>query len=500
MAVSGGVATANADDYPNYNYDVKATASNARVSEVGAHTANVTFDWKIDLPADQIKSVCAVASITRVTDITPIENRYAPYEPELGPLYDNDCTSGTIDTELTPDLYDQILGLHERNLDLPADEDGNEYYTAAKYTAQNFFDYDNHLWDGKSNGGTFSLLLDGLTPDTAYGNTGNTFNDFGTLTPWWWRLDDTFETLWRQGVRTKTPFDLREASIGLHVELKDGSMIPLALAATKIPDFKTTSEPAGTPESALTDATKDKVSVEGGKVEAGKSARVYINSLKDACKGDKSCFWYGYVYSEPTKLTGPDGSPFLTVQKDDAGKYYVDVLVPDGLTGEHRIALTDETGALQGWTTVKAEAPASVAVYRLFNPYMTSGTTHLFTTSKAEYDKLVAAGWQGEDVKFHAAGSAANGAKPVYRLYNRYDGSHHFTVDAAEKDNLVKIGWTLEPTTWWAPADGDAKVYRLYNRWNGEHLFTTDKAESDRLAGLGWTVEESGFSVYTQAK
>ncbi|WP_190973677.1 hypothetical protein, partial [Bifidobacterium vespertilionis] len=496
MAVSGGVATANADDYPNYNYDVKATASNARVSEVGAHTANVTFDWKIDLPADQIKSVCAVEVITRITDITPIENRETAYGG--GGPYDASCT-GTPDTELTPDLYDQFYGVHEQNLDLPADD--SNYYTAATYTMQDVSRYWN-TWDGKSNSGTFFLPLIGLTPNTTYGNTkGNRgdHEDNHPSDPWWWAASK-FEDLWRQGVRTKTPVDMRQAYIGLHVELKDGSMIPFDAAATKIPDFKTTSEPAGTPESALTDATKDKVSVDGGKVEAGKSARVYINRLKDACKGDKSCFWYGYVYSEPAKLTGPDGSPFLTVQKDDAGKYYVDVQVPDGLTGEHRIALTDETGALQGWTTVKAEAPASVAVYRLFNPYMTSGTTHLFTTSKAEYDKLVAAGWQGEDVKFHAAGSAANGAKPVYRLYNRYDGSHHFTVDAAEKDNLVKIGWTLEPTTWWAPADGDAKVYRLYNRWNGEHLFTTDKAESDRLAGLGWTVEESGFSVYSQAK
>ena len=61
----GGVATAN-------------TSSNVRVSDVGAQTANVSFDYKID-PAqvDEIKDVCFSIEVQRITDITPIEKAHS---------------------------------------------------------------------------------------------------------------------------------------------------------------------------------------------------------------------------------------------------------------------------------------------------------------------------------------------------------------------------------------------------------------------------------------
>ena len=42
----GGVATANAADVTNKDNPI--TSSNVRVSDVGAQTANVSFDYKID--------------------------------------------------------------------------------------------------------------------------------------------------------------------------------------------------------------------------------------------------------------------------------------------------------------------------------------------------------------------------------------------------------------------------------------------------------------------
>ncbi|MBT1179622.1 hypothetical protein [Bifidobacterium vespertilionis] len=492
MAVSGGVATANADD-------VQSSVSNVKVSEIGAHTANVTFDWKIDTPADQIKSICAVANIGRITDITPIDNRDNYFGHYVLDVTDYDCTGGTNDSELTSDTYNQIYGSGEHELNLSPEDGASASYTAAKYTGQSFTRYNQKLWDGKSNSGTFSLSLIGLTPNTTYSNN---FDDWRTsFTNPWWSVGYEFQDLWDQGVRTKTPVDIRQATIGLHVELKDGTSIPTGYNVVKIPDFTTTAEPAGTPESALSDATKDKVSVEGGKVEAGKSARVYINSLKDACKGDKSCFWYGYVYSEPAKLTGPDGSPFLTVQEDDAGKYYVDVLVPQDLSGEHRIALTDETGALQGWTTVSVGEAKSIPVYRLYNPGMPQAAQHLYTTSKAEYDRLVANdGWQGEGPVFYTAPGETS--KPVYRLYNKYTSAHFYTTDADEY-NRLKGSWNDEGVAWYVAADADTDVYRLYNHVSGEHLYTTNAAERDSLTAgehPDWEYEKVEYKVYAQAK
>lgn len=72
----GGVATANAADVTNKDNPI--TLSNVRVSDVGAQTANVSFDYKID-PAqvDEIKDVCFSIEVQRITDITPIEKAHS---------------------------------------------------------------------------------------------------------------------------------------------------------------------------------------------------------------------------------------------------------------------------------------------------------------------------------------------------------------------------------------------------------------------------------------
>ena len=76
----GGVATANADYvYDGVTYkDNPITLSNVRVSDVGAQTANVSFDYKIG-PAqvDEIKDVCFSIEVQRITGITPIEKAHS---------------------------------------------------------------------------------------------------------------------------------------------------------------------------------------------------------------------------------------------------------------------------------------------------------------------------------------------------------------------------------------------------------------------------------------
>lgn len=72
----GGVATANAADVTNKDNPI--TSSNVRVSDVGAQTANVSFDYKIDLAqVDEIKDVCFSIEVQRITDITPIEKAHS---------------------------------------------------------------------------------------------------------------------------------------------------------------------------------------------------------------------------------------------------------------------------------------------------------------------------------------------------------------------------------------------------------------------------------------
>ena len=136
-------------------------------------------------------------------------------------------------------------------------------------------------------------------------------------------------------------------------------------------------------------------------------------------------------------------------------------------------------------------------VWRLYNRY---NGDHMWTLDRAEYDRLVKAGWTGEggvwqvpDEK-EALESLHHGF--VYRLYNPWSGEHLFTMDKAEYDRLGKAGWRKEGTAFEsAYAEAGAPVWRLYNKWltAGTHLYTTDKAEYDRLVRLGWVGEGVRF-------
>ncbi|NMM95085.1 alkaline phosphatase [Bifidobacterium oedipodis] len=151
-------------------------------------------------------------------------------------------------------------------------------------------------------------------------------------------------------------------------------------------------------------------------------------------------------------------------------------------------------------TTVAGDAtsepepePGQTYVYRLFNPYKNGkGDTHLYTQDKKEYDSLIAAGWKGEGVKFVTTSEG----KPVYRAYNKYDGSHLYTLSKNEIDNAVKAGWADEGIAWYVSDDAKVPVYRVYNAYSGEHFYTADKGEADNIVALGWQLEgDVAFNV-----
>ena len=132
-------------------------------------------------------------------------------------------------------------------------------------------------------------------------------------------------------------------------------------------------------------------------------------------------------------------------------------------------------------------------VWRLYNRY---DGDHMWTLDKAEYDSLVKAGWTGEGKAWQAPHKESMNEGFVYRLYNPWSGEHLFTMDYAEYDRLGKAGWRKEGTAFdSAYAGARAPVWRLYNRWltAGTHLYTTDKAEYDRLVKLGWVGEGVRF-------
>lgn len=125
-------------------------------------------------------------------------------------------------------------------------------------------------------------------------------------------------------------------------------------------------------------------------------------------------------------------------------------------------------------------------VYRLFNPYTEE---HLYTTSRDEYEKLPASGWQPENVAFVAPTSGAR----VYRLYNPYSGQHHYTVGLSEAQSLWDLGWEFEGVAWYS--GGPVAVWRLFNPYSGEHFYTTSNDEQAACVRAGWQQEGIAFDA-----
>lgn len=382
----GGVATANAADV-TYKYN-PITLSNVRVSDVGAHTANVSFDYSID-PAQvsQIKDVCFSIEVQRITDITPIQSAAMNHLGQ-GSIYSDSCDadSNVSDDDLTDGSYDAIYGVHndveykgafhDHDATHPDWwEDPNEL--AFKASGQHFYRHGTGVWNGKASG-SLDFPLIGLTSNTAYTNnakackpsvsTGCEFGDSLIIDQE--AIQQVENVLWDKGVRVKNPVDVRQVILYAQPIYKDPNTKVTNLSGDnylkQVPDFTTKAEPTATPAEALPSKTDAKLDVANGRAEPGQTARVYVDNLKDEAKAKadaNSLFWYAYIYSEPQALTGPNGSPFVQVQKEaSTGKYYFDAVIPAGLpAGEHKISVQDENGTVQAWTPVTVgDAPAPV--------------------------------------------------------------------------------------------------------------------------------------------
>ena len=391
----GGVATANAADVTDeYN---PITLSNVRVSDVGAHTANVSFDYSID-PAQmsQIKDVCFSIEVQRITDITPVEKAWTDKDHVWGaPLYSIDCSTGGVsDDELTAGSYDAIYGVHNdkeykgvyRSDPIPDKpgwtnnwEDMNA--TFAKASGQWFHRYNKDAWNGQASG-SLDFPLIGLAPGTAYTNNAKESIE-GFEVPFQDAVQEKSNDLLYEGVQAKTPVDIRQVVLYAQPIYKDPNIkvqgntvvcgpdmniVGTNPALKFVPDFTTKAEPTATPAEVLPSKTDAKLEIADSKVEPGKTARVYVDNLKAEAKGKadaNSLFWYAYIYSEPQALTSPDGAPFVRVQEEaSTGKYYFDAVIPADLPdGEHKISVQDENGTVQAWTPVTVgDAPAPVPV------------------------------------------------------------------------------------------------------------------------------------------
>ncbi|BDR52134.1 hypothetical protein KIM372_00410 [Bombiscardovia nodaiensis] len=350
--VAGVAGVANAEETPAPSRPGEAVSiSNIRVSEIGAHTANLTFDYKINDTRRPIKRIVPSLFFEKITSIKPkiqfTQDTGVEMRVWLG-ASGFDSSIGVADSKLTQEDYSKIYGMHTQD-----DEDAvanrqqfARWGTAVDVTA-----------DNKS--GTSSLSIIGLDPSTSYATRG--YNNI--LGRDYTRDADAYmskisELGWDH-LNQEVPVDMSRVLVGLNVEYGGsqpgdpvGGDYDTFLEAA--PAFSTISEPQSIAEGQLTNQGKDNITP--GQIDQNHSARFYINSLKEACKAKvdagEDCFWYSYIYSDPSKMTAPNGAPYVQVKKDDQNRYYYDAFIPKDFTGEHTVVALDEEGTVQAWTKV----------------------------------------------------------------------------------------------------------------------------------------------------
>ena len=97
-----------------------------------------------------------------------------------------------------------------------------------------------------------------------------------------------------------------------------------------------------------------------------------------------------------------------------------------------------------------------------------------------------------------AVGVVAHADSNVYRLYNHHTGEHFYTTSAAEKNADVKAGWTSEGIGWVAPSSSKTPIYRVFNSHakGGDHYYTMSKFEASQLVKAGWKWDNGGKPVF----
>ena len=148
------------------------------------------------------------------------------------------------------------------------------------------------------------------------------------------------------------------------------------------------------------------------------------------------------------------------------------------------VSASATSGSVLVKVTVVRSTPPTVScpIYRFYSP---KSGTHFYTPSAEERDMVIARWgdvWRYEGVAY--AVCPARNVQPLYRFYNRVNGSHFYTASATERDmvlskwmNVFAYDGETYTVTPYAEA-GKAPVWRFYNKKNGSHFYTASAEEA----------------------
>ena len=501
-----------------------------KVSDVGAHTADVSFDWDLSYllngkqsgkttqttkstdgsevteehdwsvsygtpggnsdasvdPAKDIDGVCFRINVGRATSVTPTGESYGrawgdqfPFMSMCGGLE----AGAVYDSEVTPEDYQRIYGTSTEDWGFPSGE----------VTAQSF--YRQSLAEAGAKPGTlkghFDMALIGLDANTLYGNSKDpeSTNRDWDWPRWsfWDAVDSVAAGLYKKGVRKTTKVDVRRLKVGVTLHLKDSSK-----------------------------------AVQQCKTDKNVGDKTYCNTAIPYVSDERTTTGYGsagfypsghfVTVAVPDFRTGVEPGVVSSVSKLPAsarGRISVDA----GVVKQGSVARFYVDG-LKAAARGKADANSLFwYAYIYSSPQRLSGPDGApYVTVKKDpkgryyFDAIVPAGLKtgSHTVSLVDGQGACQGWTPVtvaagdtvvmVRWYNRVTGEHFYTSSLVERDSLVKVGWRSEGTGWVAPVSG-APVYRLYNPYapGGDHHYTMSVGERDALVKAGWRSEGVGW-------
>ena len=146
---------------------------------------------------------------------------------------------------------------------------------------------------------------------------------------------------------------------------------------------------------------------------------------------------------------------------------------------------------LQKSVTYTVYDPSAVTLSPVYRFYNKKNGSHFYTidpAEKANVEKNLSATYKYEAVVYRVSPVQIPGSTPVYRFYNKKNGSHFYTTDPAEKANTQKnlsATYQYEAVVYYVMSGqsaGTTPVYRFYNKKNGSHFYTTDRRREGQHA------------------
>jgi len=194
----------------------------------------------------------------------------------------------------------------------------------------------------------------------------------------------------------------------------------------------------------------------------------------------------GTTWTETTALTASDGA---------AQDHFGQAVATNGTCA--LVGAPFENGAVGKayFYSTPAPPPQPVVLLPVYRFYNRTNGTHFYTDSASERD-MVNATWPhiftDEGPCYYL--NPANNTTPLTRLYNKQVGSHFYTSSTSEAANAVDTWPNIfrwdGPTYAVNPGavPGSLPVYRFYNMRNGSHFYTASEDEKNHVLATWPTI------------